>query len=378
MTRSEIRSEIRSETREHIGFVLPSLEIGGMEKFVVLLGGALRARGFAVSVVCTRAGGPLVAEAEVHGITVRVSPFQSRWDNVRPTALVHTMRDLGITLVHSQSGNWMAAAIAGRMLGVPVCHTEHGMMSRPERTVYAVQKRIALGLTDLTAVVSHQLVLDLAAQLHVSPSRFETVPNGIPTARHTRDVALRTATRAMLGVAPDTVLVGCVARLHHLKGVDLLAQAAAQIPADAPLAIVVVGDGDDRTLIEPLVAQSRVPMRLLGARSDVPALLQAFDVLALPSRSEALPLALLEGMAAGCTIVASAVGEMPTIVGTDAGVLVPPGDVSALATALETLASDPVRRARLAHVALDRVRADFDVDAMVDRYCAMYERARHR
>lgn len=361
---------------DHVGFVLPSLEIGGMEKFVVLLGGALRARGYPVSVVCTRMGGALVPEAEALGITVRVVPFQSRWDNFRPHALADALRTLGVTLVHSQSGNWMAAAIAGRMVGVPVCHTEHGMMSRPERTVYAMQKRLALGLTDRTAVVSHELVRDLAAQLHVSTARFETVPNGIPTARYARDTALRAATRAALGIVPDTVVVGCVARLHHLKGVDLLADAATRLPANTPLAIVVVGDGDDRAIIEPLVARSRVPMQLLGARSDVPALLQAFDILALPSRSEALPLALLEGMAAECTIVASSVGEMTTIVGDDAGVLVPPGDVSALATALVTLAGDAPRRARLAATALQRVRADFDVDAMVNRYCSMYERAR--
>ncbi|MCA0375109.1 MAG: glycosyltransferase [Gemmatimonadetes bacterium] len=361
--------------RAHVAFVLPTLEIGGMEKFVVLLGGALRTRGHDVSVVCTRDGGALVPEAEALGITVRVSPFVSRWDNLRPRALTATLRALGATVVHTQSGNWLGAALAGRAIGVPVVHTEHGMTSRPEPLALAVQKRLALARTDVTVVVSAQLQTELAAQLHVPASRFTYVPNGIPTAQHARNEALRQVTRAALGVTDETVVVGCVARLHPLKGVDVLAEAAARLDATSKVAIVVAGDGEERARIAAIAERSAVPFRLLGARADIPALLQAFDVLALPSRSEALPLALLEGMAAGCAIVATAVGEMPAIVRDDAGVVVPPQDVAALADALAAFARDGARRSACGEAARARARAAFDVDAMVERYVALYRKA---
>lgn len=361
---------------EHVTFVVQSLAIGGMEKFVVLLGGELRRRGYGVSVACTQEGGPLAQEAEALGISVRVLPFTSRWDNINPSALTEALRSLGTTVVHSQSGCWLAAAIAGRRAGVRVCHTEHGMTSRPERIQLILQKRVALALSHATVVVSSQLREELAAQLHVKQEVLTFVPNGIPMAQHARNPEMRRATREALGVADSTTLIGCIARLHPLKGVDLLASAAALLPAETPAAVFVVGDGEERPLVEEIAATSKVPVRLLGARSDVPALLQAFDILALPSRSEALPLALLEGMAAGCAIVATAVGEMPEILRDGAGVVVPPLDVPKLSEALASLVHDPARREQMGTVARDHVRATFDIEAMVDRYCAVYESTR--
>jgi glycosyltransferase involved in cell wall biosynthesis len=145
--------------------------------------------------------------------------------------------------------------------------------------------------------------------------------------------------------APTVLAVG--ARVPH-KGHDVLAQAAAMLPG---VDIGVAGDG-------PLLPPG---LRLLGPREDVPALLRGCRVFVMPSRTEGLGMAAVEALQAGVPVVASAVGGLPEVVG-DAGILVPPGDPTALAHAIRRVLAgdhpDPaVGRARAAE--------RFSTDAMV-------------
>jgi glycosyltransferase involved in cell wall biosynthesis len=125
-----------------------------------------------------------------------------------------------------------------------------------------------------------------------------------------------------------------------------------------------------------LAAESPVPVRFLGMRRDVRRLLTAFDLFVLPSRSEGLPLALLEAMAAGCPVVATRVGEVATVLREGAlGALVPAEEPLSLAHAMTAAMHDANARQRVAHEAIDVIRDHYSLDRMVDRYEQLYRGA---
>jgi glycosyltransferase involved in cell wall biosynthesis len=155
-----------------------------------------------------------------------------------------------------------------------------------------------------------------------------------------------------------------VARLEPQKNPVLLAEAVAGLGFEARL--LLAGDGSLRPALE-----GRLRVELLGVRSDVAELLRCADVFALASDYEGHPIALMEAMAAGLPVVATAVGGVPEIVG-DAGLLVPPGDREAMTSAIARLHDDAALRENLARRARARA-SGFDVRVMVESYSRLFE-----
>jgi glycosyltransferase involved in cell wall biosynthesis len=183
--------------------------------------------------------------------------------------------------------------------------------------------------------------------------------------------------RAELRLGADDRLVVAIGNLYPVKGHAHLIDAIARLAERHPrLQLAICGRGD---LEGALRAQAQTRgighrVHLLGLRSDVDAVLAAADLFALPSLSEGLPLALLEAMFAGRPIVASDVGEVSTALGgKEAGVLVPPADSPALASALDGLLVQPERARELGDRARARAAAVYDVSHMVRAYSAIYE-----
>jgi glycosyltransferase involved in cell wall biosynthesis len=176
------------------------------------------------------------------------------------------------------------------------------------------------------------------------------------------------------GQPPRVITVG---RLAAPKDPVTLVRALALID-DAPFHARIVGDGPDRAAVqEEIRGIDRV--ELLGDRRDVPELLADSDVFVLSSRSEGAPLSILEAMAAGLPVVASAVGGVPELVadGTT-GLLVPPGDPAALAAALRLLLTDRDRARRLGAAGQERVRERFDLASLRRAHLELYARALDR
>ena len=161
-----------------------------------------------------------------------------------------------------------------------------------------------------------------------------------------------------------------MARLEPQKNPELLAEACSAL--QHPAELLIAGEGSLRPQLE-----KHSGVTLLGVRSDIPELMADADVFALSSDYEGHPVALLEAMAAGLPVVATAVGGVPEIVG-DAGLLVPPRNIEAFRNALLQLQHDPSLREELSRRARERSRS-FGVDTMVDSYSAVYDRvAEHR
>jgi glycosyltransferase involved in cell wall biosynthesis len=175
--------------------------------------------------------------------------------------------------------------------------------------------------------------------------------------------------RAELGVAPDDFLVGNVGRLALQKGQRHLIRAMPALLERVPRAhAVIAGGGDLEDYLRDLAAEMGVGDRVhvLGPRKDVPALMHAMDVFAMPSIWEGFGLVLLEAMAAARPIVASRVATIPEVVlDGETGVLVPAGDAQALAEALARLAEDAALARRYGQAGRERLRRTFSIEKMV-------------
>jgi glycosyltransferase involved in cell wall biosynthesis len=144
---------------------------------------------------------------------------------------------------------------------------------------------------------------------------------------------------------------------------------------------VILGYGEELPTLKARLGVLPDPrwVHLLGARRDVPRLYAAFDVFALSSRTEGLPLVILEAMASGVPVVSTAVGGVPGVITDGAtGLLCPPEDVAALGARLERLRAEPHLAEALRARALERVHAEYSLDSMVVRYLALYERLSRR
>ena len=188
--------------------------------------------------------------------------------------------------------------------------------------------------------------------------------------------ALRERKRAELGLAPDTFVIGAVAVLTEQKGITYLLQAARTIVDKTPnVRVVVVGGGQLEQHLRREADARGLGGHVLftGWRSDVSELMLAFDIFAMPSLWEAMPLVLLEALAAAQPIVLTTVGDNRRIVDDGAaGMLVPPRDPAALAAAVLDLIERPEARRALGARARRRFEQSFRTDRMVSSYQRLY------
>lgn len=281
-------------------------------------------------------------------------------------------------ILHAHSGTWYLAASARR--GLPASRlvfTDHGRYPSEGAFQYLVQRWSATAIDCLVAVSA-----PLAEHVqHVL--RLKSVPvieNGIDLAPYAHpDAAQRRSARGALGFHDDDVVIVIVGRLEPVKNHDGLIGALARAAVRAPsLRLVVVGSGSLEQQLRTLAQSMGVSdaVRFLGFRSDIPQCLLACDIFAMPSHTEGLPLALLEGMAAGLPVVASPVGGIPAALGNYPEVLLPPADDTAqMAESLERLARDAELRTELG--ARLRARADsYSLERMTSRYESLYRSCR--
>jgi glycosyltransferase involved in cell wall biosynthesis len=160
----------------------------------------------------------------------------------------------------------------------------------------------------------------------------------------------------------------------------VLLEALASTSVRTDDAVLVVGEGPERDRLEDIARRRGLRcVRFLGARPDIPQLLAASDLFVLPSLWEGLPMALLEGMAAGLPVIATDVaGSRQVVVNGESGLLVPPGDPTALASAMTGLLADDAERTRLGRAARQRVESEFSAARQAARHAEAYEAARRR
>jgi glycosyltransferase involved in cell wall biosynthesis len=233
------------------------------------------------------------------------------------------------------------------------------------------QARLMVRLLRRIVAVSDDVKTRYARELRVPLRKLSVVRNGIrvpPTAR-TPNLALRSE---LVRGRPDYVVL-TPARLHQQKGHLYLLQAAAQVH-DATF--VLAGEGPLRAELEGLARKLGVAERcvFLGNRTDVADLLGAADLMVLPSLFEGLPVSVLEAMAAQLPVVATAIGGTDEAVAHElTGLLVPPGDPAALASAIRRIRADPAFAHRLAAAGRARVEREFSSVVVARQMMMIYD-----
>jgi glycosyltransferase involved in cell wall biosynthesis len=261
-------------------------------------------------------------------------------------ALRRLVRDRGIDIVHSHDYKTdLLAVMLSRTERIVPLATAHGWTghSRRERLVYYALDKQILRAFPMTIAVSSEIRDDLIRH-GVAPDRVRVVLNGIDHRAFRRDPPLEARMRSELGIMPDEVVVGSIGRLEPQKRFDLLMEACAAARQRKPrLRLLIAGDGSLRQELATLAA-NLLPghaCQLLGHRSDVVPLHHAFDVYAQSSDYEGTPNSVLEAMALETPIVATAAGGTAEIVAADReGIVIPCGDVRALARGIEDTLTD--------------------------------------
>ena len=354
--------------------VLSSFGVGGQERVALDLAIGQRTRGHRVAVVSLAPppDGAMVDEFREHGIIpIRVPKRGEGLDPTLVPRLARILRQQRAQIVHTHNPlPLIYGAPAARLVGAGAIHTKHGM--NPGSRGHRWLRRAAAQLVHSFVAVSDTTAAQAREQHDMPRSRLHTIANGIRLDRYQPDPEARAAVRVELGLG-DAWVVGTVGRLDDYKNQAMLVRALAP-QLSSRNRLVIVGDGPSRDDVAAEVARLPDPrwVVMTGRRMDVPHLIHAFDVFALPSKTEGLPLVVPEAMSAGLPIVATSVGGLPSVIDHEQTGLLIPVDESALAAALARLSDDHELAHRLGRRAREVALSRFSADRMVDAYLARY------
>ncbi|MGE5183442.1 MAG: glycosyltransferase [Acidobacteriota bacterium] len=357
--------------------VLSSFGVGGQERVALDLAIGQQRRGHDVGVISLAPppDGAMADEFRAHGIAVARVAKRDGFDPLLVPRLARALRERRADVVHTHNPlPLISGAPAARLVGAAAIHTKHGV--NPGSPGNRLLRRAAARLVHAFVAVSDTTAAQARDQRDAPERRMHTIANGIRLDRYRPDAEARAAVRVELGLG-DAWVVGSVGRLDDYKNQQLLVRAMApHLSSDVRL--VLVGDGPHRAAVEAEVARLPDPrwVVMTGRRMDVPRLVPAFDVFALSSKTEGLPLVVPEAMAAGLPIVTTAVGGLPGVVDEGATGLLVPVDERALSAALGALVADRERARAMGRRARDVALERYSADRMVDAYLDLYARAR--
>ena len=335
--------------------VIARLNVGGAALHVLQLAHEQAQRGHDVVVVAgTLAAGEESMEyvadelgVELYRLPVLQRELSPHADSAAILALRRIIGERRPQVLHTHTAKAgatgrLAALISGRARPRAVVHTYHGHVLRGYfgtlKTAFFRRLETALNrVTDVAITVSAALRDDLA-EMGVAPrSKIRVVPLGLDLARFNGPQA-RGGLRAACAAGEGDVLIGVVGRLVPIKDIDCFLEAAARVGTSAPHArFAIVGDGERRAALEQKAAALGLGPRttFVGWRKDLESVYADLDVVVNSSRNEGTPVALIEAMAAGRPVVATAVGGTADLLGDgERGLLVPAASPSALAEAI--------------------------------------------
>jgi len=344
---------------------------------------------YAVSII-TGQGGPLTERAEAAGFRVilepsLVSPLSPREDRRALRKLTELCDSGGYDVVHTHSAKAGALGrLAAHRAGVPlVVHTYHGFpfheFQNPLRKAayIAIERRLAK-ITDAVLAIGSGVATEALRRGLATPSTLRTIAPVVEAITVPKTGESRSAARAALGLDDQVPVVGTVGRIDYQKAPEHLIAAIARL-RHLDATAVWIGSGPGLAEARELVRREGLLDRFVfaGERSDVAALLPAFDVFAMASRYEGLPCAVVEAMRCGVPVVATAVNSVPDLViPGESGVLVPPGRPELLAAAIDGVLDDPRTAERLVRQGRLLAGATFDAERLAEVLDQVYSGGR--
>jgi glycosyltransferase involved in cell wall biosynthesis len=373
-----------NDLRPGVVRLVTRLNVGGPARHALLL-----TRGLADEYDTTLAAGtPTASEGElsdpavpIHRVPL-VRPLSAGADARSLAAVRRLLTERRPALLHTHMAK---AGSLGRLaaLSVPrgrrprTLHTFHGHVLegyfRPavQRAFVEAERRLAVR-TDVLIAVSPEIRDDLLALGIGRPEKFHVISVGIDLSSYLAIDRPHGELRSEFGLSPDTPLVGVVGRLVPIKDHATLLAAVAKLPG---VHLAVIGDGEMRNELEALARELGLAERVhfTGWSRDLPAAVSDLDVVALTSRNEGTPVALIEAAAAGRPAVATDVGGVKSVVREGVtGLLAPAGDAGIVADRLARLLADPAERERFGRAGRDWVRERFGDQRLLDEVRALY------
>ncbi len=301
-------------------------------------------------------------------------------------ALYKIFRKLRPTIVHSRNMSGLDALLPARLAGVPYCiHSEHGFdVGNLEGLNWkpAMLKRLHSPLVSRYITVSKNLKSHLVERVKINPSKISQIYNGVNVERFSPAVDEGRRKWLPLDFNDESLfLIGTVGRIQPIKDQQTLLRAVAKIIAQQPirserLRLVIVGDGPLLGSLKKLAAELNIVQRVFfpGSLDNIPQALQSLDVFVLPSLNEGISNTILEAMACGLPVIATAVGGNVELVEDGInGQLFKPGDSSSLAKLILGYIDDEDLRQNHAQAALTHARMHYSLPAMVAGYQAVYD-----
>lgn len=355
--------------------VITDLEIGGVPLHVFRLAGGLVARGYEIRVGSLAPAGPVTEMLHEAGVGTFACDAKSPLDLGAIGRLAGEIRDFEPDVVHSLLFHAnVAARFASLRAGISrrrvICEIQTVEI---ERRWHLWVDHFTHPLCRIEVGNSPSVIEHLATRASLPRSKLRCVPGGVDADQIARADAID---KAREGVSGDGPLIVWAGRMDPIKGLDNLIAAFARVRRGHASHLALLGDGPIRPTVEQQVRQLGLSdaVTFTGMRDDVASWLKAAAVFVFPSRTEGMPNALLEAMAAGCAVVTSDVpGCRDLVTNEKTGLLVPPRDPAALAAAVERLLDDESLRRRLGDQAGREVEEKYTIDRMVGRYGELYE-----
>jgi len=363
-----------------IAFLIGSFRRGGAERDLLELLRRLDRSRYEMHVLYLEEEGDMLEDFRRTGVAMRPLPIRNlaSWSGLRAVADARRYaRSRSIRLIQGFGvyGSLYAAAIRTGVPGARFVSYEFTSLKRSGWKARLFQPWY-YRRADAIVVNSDAVMRAVREQGGAGSLPLVKIYNGFDPRRF-EDLAGRPGDRPE-GLPPGAPLVGAVGRLHPIKGHRYLVQAWPAVLSrfpDARLLLVGPSSEEQRSVIERAArdAGCRESIHLLGLREDVPQLLSAMDVVALPSLAEGFSNVVLEAGAAGRAVVATDVGgNGEAIVPGETGLIVPPADPESMARAIVELLENPDRRRAMGEAARKRVNSLFTVDRMIEGYDNLY------
>jgi glycosyltransferase involved in cell wall biosynthesis len=342
---------------------------GGEQQAGYLIAGLVR-RGHRVLIAGRSGGAFLKADHGVPGIIRLKAPFFGEGDPVTAIRLARAIRRYQVDIIHAHTSHaHSAACLARRLAG-------RGKVVVSRRVDFPVRlgifNRRKYACPDRYIVISNKIA-DVLLAAGIREEKIEVVHSAIDPARF--DVP--PLPRSALGVPEHAPLLGNVAALAAHKDQATLIKAMPMVLRELPeLRLLIAGEGAMRGALEAQIKDLGLErsVTLLGFRRDIPGLMRALDAFVLSSREEGLGTSVLDAMACGLPVVATAAGGIPEMVVHErTGLLAPVGDAEGLAREIVRIFRDRALAERLGRAGRALVRERFTVDRMVEGNLRVYE-----
>lgn len=392
------RPSIASSPR-HVVHIIGTTNFGGVQRMLLGMAGALDREHWRQSVVCIVGREGTLSEAFAQSFE-RVAECKIPWPSFNPPRglyrvshalrhrlsctfamrLARTLRALGPSIVHTHISTNVAAQARATLTSVrvPFVWTIHGNYRiEPEKLPDWNQAARLMGehreMARVTGVSAH-VARNAVEQVPALTDRVDVVYCGVDLAGFAPGANVDHTLRAAWGIPPSSFVFGSTGRIVDAKAYEhFVAAAATVLRRGVDAFFLLAGDGPLRTRIEDEIRQRGIGerFRLVGFQADVPKFLRSLDAFVLSSRTEGVPLSLIEAMAMRVPCIATNVGGVPEVFSSSGGVLIPPENPELLAEAMLSVVSGCIGESPLEQSSLRA--AEFEMDKCAERFAGVYD-----